>query len=607
MTTDFQNLPRRFEERWLAMAGVDCAEAADRADRARARGTRYPWFIRLARGLVRWVIVWLGPLLFLRRFRRATTLDEPAFAELMGAIREHRWTPVRLAALAVVAPLMEATSDDEFEPEPGEHPLEERLEQNDPRADERYDVLVIGSGAGGAPVAARMAQQGARVGIIEKGGLVKASDAPGALERHYVNQGLLAVANGTPIVVVAGSTLGGTTSINSGTSLKAKPSCRRGWDEALGTNFAGEGFDRWLDRSAEAINVMTPPAELRNTSAGMVEEGLEALGRQGAYGLPRCIDGCQGSGRCCFGCPTGAKQSTDRAFLPDALDAGADLWAGWEAGDIAEGAEGVTVTIESDGETKRLECDQLVLSAGAIYTPGLIRDNCLGSSWRAAGDHFKTHPATKVFAHFPDIDRPDNYPGIPQGLGYSPPEFDRVTMEGAAMPKAAVGPMIAAGGSRFRRWYDNHDHVVSYGAMIRDRAHGRISEVFGQPVISYDLDRRDAEDLVGAMKLIGEVFFAAGAERVLLPFPGRPNEFETLDALDQLDPASIDPDQLMLSGFHPQGTAGIGRLVDRNLRLPGSERISVCDASVLPDSPGVNPQVTIIAFALRLDERLGAS
>jgi len=48
----------------------------------------------------------------------------------------------------------------------------------------------------------------------------------------------------------------------------------------------------------------------------------------------------------------------------------------------------------------------------------------------------------------------------------------------------------------------------------------------------------------------------------------------------------------------------MGRLVDRDLRLPGSQRIRVCDASALPDSPGVNPQVTIMALALRLADHM---
>lgn len=595
--------PENFEERWLRMAGVAPDESRSRADRARSRAGRFPLHVRLARWWTVAAIVWLGPLLILGRFARATRLEAGPFERLMQYLREHRWTPLRLAALAAVAPAMEVLEEDE-PPMVPDHPLAGRLDTPSARDSEHYDILVIGSGAGGAPVAAELAESGARVGIVEKGGLVEPESTSGALEHHYVHQGLLGVARGTPIVVLAGSTVGGSTSVNSGTSLHPLQECLEAWDGELGTHFSEGELEPWLHRVDEAISVQVPPERLRSASAEVVADGLDALGREEYYGLPRCIDGCRGSGRCCFGCPTGAKQSTDRAFVPRALDAGADLYANHEATRIREHGDRVEVDVRGEGGNRTLEADRLVLSAGALFTPGLIRDNRLGSHWIHAGRHFKTHPATKVFATVPDVERPEEFPGIPQGLGYRPPELERIGMEGAELPPSAVGPILPAGGARFRRWIQRPHELVSYGAMIRDRNTGRVDDLFGEPVISYDLHDRDAADLGRAVKLIGEIFFAAGAERVLLPVPGREHEFESAAELERFEPESVSADQFMLSGFHPQGTAGMGRIVDTDLRLRGSDRIAVCDASVLPDSPGVNPQVTIMAFALRLADRL---
>ena len=593
-----------FDARWLAMAGVPGEEVPRRVERARKRIRRYPWYIRLTRSVVVWAIVWFGPLFFLRSFRTVRSLSADAYAVLMRRLREHRRTTIRLAGLSAVAPLMEVIDDDEPPAQP-DHPLDGRLDAHQPEAHTAYDLVVIGSGAGGAPVATRLAQAGARVAVVEKGGIAEPADTSTALERYYVNQGMFGIVRGTPIVVPVGSNVGGTTVVNSGTSLRPKKRRLEAWDAKLGTEFAAGALDPWLEAAEEAINVMVPREELRSTSAKMVSRGLDELGRPQWYGLPRNVDGCKGSGRCCFGCPTGAKQGTDRSFLPDALDAGADLWANWEATSIEERDSHVRVKIRGEERRRTLRCRRLVLSAGAIYTPGLIRKNRLGSHWLHAGRGFKTHPATKVFGYFPGLSRPEEFPGIPQGLGYRPPELERVTMEGAELPTTAVGPMFAAGGYRFRNWLLNHHHLVSYGAMISDRNSGRVREVAGQPVISYGMHPEDGRDLVRAMRLIGEVLFAAGAERILMPFPGYDNEFDSVDALHEFDPTSIPTDQLLLSGFHPQGTAGMGRIVDTDLKLRGSKRIWVSDASVLPDSPGVNPQVTIIALALRLAEQLG--
>lgn len=600
-----ERVPAQFGERWLAMVGASPDTVVERAERARERAARYPRTVRLARRAVLLALNWFAPLFWLGIWSRAVHLDRKSFGRLMRKIREHRRPFVRMAGLAVVAPLMEAIESEEELPAAPAHPLEEAVSEHKSgfRRDE-YDVLVIGSGAGGAPVAARLAERGADVAVVEKGRLVEAASTSAALERYYVNQGLFGVARGTPIVVMAGETLGGTTSVNSGTSLRPLPECLEKWDAQLGTNFAGGELDPWLERAREAINVHVPAEELRSTSARVVAEGFDAIGRNDHYGLPRCVDGCKGSGRCCFGCPTGAKQSTDRAFLPRAHAAGADLYVGWEAHGIHERRSGVEVEIRGAEGERRLRASQVVVSAGALASPALIRSNRLGSHWIHAGRRFKTHPATKIFAYVPGIERPDANPGIPQGLGYRPPELERVTMEGAELPTSAVGPLIAAGGERFRRWLGRHEQLVSYGAMVRDRNHGRLESVFGQPVLSYEMHPEDAADLVRALQLIGEAFFAAGAQRVLLPWPGFDNEFESVGDLQAVDPGGIEPSQLLLSGFHPQGTAGMGRLVDSELRLRGSERISVCDASVLPDSPGVNPQVTIMALSLRLAERL---
>jgi choline dehydrogenase-like flavoprotein len=134
---------------------------------------------------------------------------------------------------------------------------------------------------------------------------------------------------------------------------------------------------------------------------------------------------------------------------------------------------------------------------------------------------------------------------------------------------------------------------ASFGLMVRDRGAGRVREVAGRLAMSYALDDGDARDVDAGIRLLADVFFAAGADRVLLP---------TGEELTRgRGGAGGRP---LLCGFHPQGTAGMGRVVDTDLRL--TRRISVCDASVLPDSPGVNPQITIMALSLRLADRLAA-
>jgi choline dehydrogenase-like flavoprotein len=58
-------------------------------------------------------------------------------------------------------------------------------------------------------------------------------------------------------------------------------------------------------------------------------------------------------------------------------------------------------------------------------------------------------------------------------------------------------------------------------------------------------------------------------------------------------------------GAHPGGTAAIGQVVDKDLQTR-IENLFVCDASVLPTSPGMPPILTIVALSKRLGKRLAA-
>ncbi|MFW5968741.1 MAG: GMC family oxidoreductase N-terminal domain-containing protein, partial [Persicimonas sp.] len=301
------------EERWLAFMDVPRDEIGPRVREARRRAARYPFAPGLARRLLVFLIDWLGPLVVLRRLGRARTLSDEDFDRLFRRLREHRVAMIRVAVMFAVMPLMEVVFEDD-EPAAPPHPLDGRIEPGVLPTDQtEFDVIVIGSGAGGAPVAAKLAEEGSSVAIVEKGGMVRPEKAHVALEKYYVNQGLVGAAIGTPVVVMAAESIGGTTSVNSGTSLRPAPEQLEVWDEKLGTDFAGGTLDPWLERAEEAIHVMTPPDELRSLSSERVDEGLARLDHTDTYPLPRNIDGCRGSGRCCFGCPTGAKQSTDRS------------------------------------------------------------------------------------------------------------------------------------------------------------------------------------------------------------------------------------------------------------------------------------------------------
>jgi len=546
----------------------------------------------------------LAPPLLLGRLQRASRLPEADFHALERRLHSHPLQWVRLAYILARTPAIEQRYAQPPPDDPG-HPLQDLSEQialSRAHTDGHFDVVIIGSGAGGAPAAWSLARAGLRVAIVESGSVLASGTPEDVVRKHYLGQGMVgSIAGGGTTLVLAGNAVGGTTVINSGTSLAPRQACLEHWDRGLGTTFGDGALQPWIEAVQGHHQIAPIPPERLDASSRLVWRGLDAIGRPGAFALLRNAPTCEGLGRCCFGCPGGNKLSTDRAYVPGAVEAGAVLFAESIARRIVPGPRHVDVWIETRTGRRRLRAAHVILSAGALSTPALLRTSRLGR-YRRSGASLKIHPATKIFGMMPGA-LPAG--GVPQGLGYRPPELPRVTFEGAHTPPAVTATILAAAGDRHRAWMGRHDHLANYGLMVRDRGVGTVRMRAGQRLIDYALHDEDARDLGRGLLIAADALFAAGAERVLLPLAGAEAEI-TPDQRHRLRADHFTRERLIVSGFHPQGTAGIGRVVDPQLALYGAPRVHICDASVLPDSPGVNPQVTIMALSLRLADHLAA-
>ncbi|MFA5940656.1 MAG: GMC family oxidoreductase N-terminal domain-containing protein [Sinimarinibacterium sp.] len=592
---------RAFAQRWLRARGQPESARDALATTARQRVRRYPRAVALYLAVGSWLVEFLFPLLLLGRWRRASGLDDADFEAFEQRAHHSRHGWIRATYLLARLPLWEQLHP-EAPRRPAPHPLQARLAAVAPLIDGKtFDVVIVGSGAGGAPLAAELAGCGHRVAVLESGGLVCGETTGSALYRYYLQQGFVgaAGAGGALLPVMLGRNIGGTTPINSGTCLEPRRAFLEPWDRITGLPFSSGLLAPELARVRETIGICVPDRALLGPSAGIFERGLKALGRDGAYVLPRNTPECEGLGRCPFGCPRFHKRSMDISFLPLAVQRGARLHGGVQVRHIAESRAGVEIgCVLRDGRRLRLRARKCVLAGGALGTPRLIRGNRLGTRWREAGDQLKVHPAAKVLALMPHP--VDGERGIAQGMGYLAPELPRVVFEGIFTPKGTVAPVLACAGHAADYWLQNYARAASFGMMVLDRAGGSVRWAGDQPLLRFSMHPSDVRDLALGMKLMAEAFFAAGAQRVLLPVVGMKNEFPSAAALDAFDPGAVEARHILGSGFHPQGTAAIGRVTDSDHRLHGCQNIFVSDASLLPDTPGVNPQVTIMALSLRL-------
>jgi choline dehydrogenase-like flavoprotein len=472
----------------------------------------------------------------------------------------------------------------------------------------RCDAIVVGSGAGGAFAARELARAGLDTVIVEEGerwtvDRLRTSHPLDRFAGIYRDGGTTMAFGNPPIALPLGRAVGGTTVINSGTCYPPPPPVARAWHEDHGLALAEpELLGRAVAEVEATIGVAPAPMEVLGRNGELSLAGAAALGWQGAP-LRRNAPGCRGACQCAIGCPNNAKGGVHLNALPQACEAGARIVSGLHVRRVlVEGgrASGVEAR-RGDGSAVRISAPIVVVAAGAVHTPPLLRRSGLGRHPQL-GRNLSIHPATGVTASFEE--EVVSWRGVMQSVGIEElHEREGVLLEATSNPPG-MGAISAPGyGTHLQRRLDRAANTATLGAMIADAPSGR---VFGGrvPLISYRLAPADERRLATAVAAMVRVMLAAGASEVELGggAPAVSSAAEIDDALERLDVR-----RLRLAAFHPSGTAAAGsdparHPVDPEGRLRGVDGAWIADASILPSCPGVNPQVSIMALAKGVGE-----
>ncbi len=486
------------------------------------------------------------------------------------------------------------------------------------------DVVIVGSGAGGAVAAALLAEAGHRVIVLEEGPYVHHDEyqtwTPSeSVRRLFRESGMLTAlgVGATPMIsLTVGRAVGGSSLLTGGVCFRIPGEVHRRWVKELGLS---ELSERALEPAYEEVErrmrVREVPAHMRSRST---EKFVEGAARMGVTMRPiRRNTGldCEGNARCNFTCPAGAKRSVDVSYLPSATAHGARIVSDALVTRVlvedgrAAGVEGHLLGGDEAGRSHafRVRARFVIAACGTLHTPLLLFRTGLGERSGELGNHVTLHPAARVVARFDEV--LNGWDGAMQSV-YSD-DFDS---EGIKLVGVYSAPnVLAAGmpgvGPELRRRVRALPHCAAFGAMVHDDGGGTVRPAPGrEPLLWYSMAPRDLARLRRGMTILSEMALAAGAREVFTSILGAP-PITTVDEARALERASIDARRIECMAFHPLGSARVANdprrgVVDQGgeaFELPG---LFVMDGSILPTSIGVNSQVPIMSMSARLAWRL---
>lgn len=480
------------------------------------------------------------------------------------------------------------------------------------------DVLVIGSGAGGAVMAAELAEAGLDVLVLEEGGYFPTesfnADA-GAMIRALYRDGGAAMALGEPPVTYSeGRCVGGSTVINGGMSWRTPERILARWareDWVEGVEPAR--MERAFERVERFISAAPQPLETVGRDNALLKEGAERKGWKVVRNVRNQVH-CAGSNNCAFGCPTGAKRSALVTYVPRALAFGARLLANCRVDRLLRdrkritGAEGRVVGGDArDGFAFSVRARlQTVLAAGAVHTPGILLRSGVRSPSGRIGHNLTLHPNTKVVALMDQAVR--GWEGVHQAFQVREFQEEGFLFAAVNIPPSIVAMTLPYYGERLREIMAGYERMLIAGMLLEDTVTGRVRLVGGRPQAFYQLSPFDAERLVRGTSLLCELLFEVGARRIVLPFEGVA-DLTSPDDVRRLYASPIARGSIEVVTVHIMGTCAMGgdrarHVCDSWGRVYDAAGLTIADASLFPSPIGVNPMESIMALATRNAERL---
>ena len=482
------------------------------------------------------------------------------------------------------------------------------------------DVVVVGSGPGGAVVAKELAELGHDVVLVEEGppfGVEDFRTEPGLSMRRTLREAGMRAAQGDamyPTMQAIG--LGGGSLVNSAICVRPPQFVFDKWGEHHGIELTVEDLAPHFDRVEDTLSITPTEDAILGERNLLFKRGCDAIGISSEPAM-RNVKGCKGSGECFTGCRARAKKSTDISYVPLAIQKGARVYTSVRAEKVlmkaskAVGIQGRVVRPFTDGvASHRVEIranKAVVLAAGCLATPLiLMRSGAAAGPSGQVGKNLQFHPGTAIMGLFPHP--VDPWFGATQGyqsLHYLEEGFK---LEVLWAPPAILATRFPGFGHEFKSALSRLKYMAPFdviAAATKSSGHVKPRGSSWEPDIRYEMHPEDIKTFQRGIVAISEILWGAGATSQIPGLHGVPDEIRSKDETQLIRDLDFHPSKATVSCNHVFGTTRMGTdprqsVTDSGGRCHHTDNLYVCDTGIIPMSPAVNPMHSMMALADRM-------